>query len=150
MERKKQCYTLSVPNANDNKWAKELPGDAVQWLLEQLHILHPNKQKLLVLDNVNGLLQPGRMTLLLGPPASGKSVLLKALAGAMKGAGLKARSTFLQHKVQMLHLQDVELARLSILSLYLGLQICAVLPGQRHSFTHEYGVVTHFPKLGCL
>ena len=43
----------------------------------------------MILNRVNGALQPGRITLLLGPPASGKSTLLKALAGALSGSGLK-------------------------------------------------------------
>ena len=36
-----------------------------------------------ILDNVSGVIQPGRMTLQLGPPAAGKSTLLKALAGKL-------------------------------------------------------------------
>ena len=43
----------------------------------------------MVLNRVSGALQPGRITLLLGPPASGKSTLLKALTGALSGSGLK-------------------------------------------------------------
>lgn len=41
------------------------------------------RQRLHILDDVSGVLQPGRMTLLLGPPSSGKSTLLKALAGLL-------------------------------------------------------------------
>ena len=35
----------------------------------------------MLLDDVNAVLKPGRMTLLLGPPGSGKSILMKTLAG---------------------------------------------------------------------
>ncbi|KAG9455141.1 hypothetical protein H6P81_008045 [Aristolochia fimbriata] len=41
----------------------------------------PKKHSLTILNNVSGYVKPGRMTLLLGPPASGKSTLLRALAG---------------------------------------------------------------------
>lgn len=37
--------------------------------------------ELKILDGLSGVLRPGRMTLLLGPPACGKSTLLRVLAG---------------------------------------------------------------------
>ncbi|GAB4819215.1 hypothetical protein N2152v2_006261 [Parachlorella kessleri] len=37
-----------------------------------------------LLQGVSGVLQPGRMTLLLGPPGAGKSLLLKVLSGRLK------------------------------------------------------------------
>ncbi|KAI4363745.1 hypothetical protein MLD38_019921 [Melastoma candidum] len=47
--------------------------------------------KIRILNNVRGVLKPGRMTLLLGPPGCGKTTLLKALAGktdsSLKGTG---------------------------------------------------------------
>ena len=36
-----------------------------------------------VIDGVSGVLKPGRLTLLLGTPGSGRSVLMKALAGRL-------------------------------------------------------------------
>lgn len=36
-----------------------------------------------ILDGVSGVLKPGRFTVLLGPPGSGKSCLMKALAGQL-------------------------------------------------------------------
>ncbi|KAF3450693.1 hypothetical protein FNV43_RR06782 [Rhamnella rubrinervis] len=47
------------------------------------------KTKLKILKNVSGILKPSRMTLLLGPPSSGKTTLLIALAG-MLDPSLKA------------------------------------------------------------
>eukprot|EP00892_Ulva_mutabilis_P008760 jgi/Ulvmu1/6256/UM028_0114.1 len=41
--------------------------------------------ELKILNGVTGVLKPGRMTLLLGPPVSGKSTFLKLLAGRLKG-----------------------------------------------------------------
>ncbi|CAI9755626.1 unnamed protein product [Fraxinus pennsylvanica] len=48
-----------------------------------LHILPSPKKPLPILHDVNGIIKPGRMTLLLGPPTSGKTTLLLALAGKL-------------------------------------------------------------------
>jgi ABC-type multidrug transport system ATPase subunit len=37
-----------------------------------------------VLDGVSGVLRPGRLTLLMGPPGAGKSVFMKALGGRLR------------------------------------------------------------------
>ncbi|KAJ1295672.1 hypothetical protein BS78_01G240500 [Paspalum vaginatum] len=57
--------------------------DIAERLLISCHVLRPNKRKLTILDDVSGVVKPGRMTLLLGPPSSGKSTLLLALAGKL-------------------------------------------------------------------
>ncbi|GAB2293476.1 transcription factor [Dionaea muscipula] len=44
-----------------------------------------------ILNNVSGIIRPSRMTLLLGPPSSGKTTLLKALAGTLQDPTLKVR-----------------------------------------------------------
>ncbi|GMN37310.1 hypothetical protein TIFTF001_006704 [Ficus carica] len=48
-----------------------------------LPIFKSKKQKLTILKDVSGVIKPGRMTLLLGPPSSGKTTLLLALAGKL-------------------------------------------------------------------
>ncbi|KAH6803219.1 pleiotropic drug resistance 4 [Perilla frutescens var. frutescens] len=53
-------------------------------LLRQLRIYSGNRTKLTILDDISGIIRPGRLTLLLGPPSSGKSTLLLALAGQLK------------------------------------------------------------------
>ncbi|KAL9463298.1 hypothetical protein AB3S75_001161 [Citrus x aurantiifolia] len=52
-------------------------------LLNYLHILPSRKKHLTILKDVSGIVKPGRLTLLLGPPSSGKTTLLLALAGKL-------------------------------------------------------------------
>ncbi|KAH6765688.1 pleiotropic drug resistance 3 [Perilla frutescens var. hirtella] len=66
--------------------------DTIEHLLTQLRIFKPKRHKLIILKNISGVIQPGRMTLLLGPPGSGKSTLLMALAGKLQ-SGLKKSGT---------------------------------------------------------
>ncbi|XP_058208545.1 pleiotropic drug resistance protein 1-like isoform X2 [Rhododendron vialii] len=55
----------------------------VEGFLNYLHILPSRKKPLPILHDVSGIIMPGRMTLLLGPPSSGKTTLLLALAGKL-------------------------------------------------------------------
>ncbi|KAM4100329.1 hypothetical protein ACB094_05G060000 [Castanea mollissima] len=56
--------------------------------LNYLHILPNRKKRFSILNDVSGIIKPSRMTLLLGPPSSGKTTLLLALAGKL-GPDLK-------------------------------------------------------------
>ncbi|XP_062165227.1 pleiotropic drug resistance protein 1-like [Alnus glutinosa] len=58
-------------------------------LLNYVHILPSRKKSLSILRNVSGIIKPSRMTLLLGPPSSGKTTFLLALAGRL-GSHLKS------------------------------------------------------------
>ncbi|MBA0756002.1 hypothetical protein Gogos_021194 [Gossypium gossypioides] len=60
--------------------------------LIEMGILSSRKKKLTILKDVSGIIKPGRMTLLLGPPSSGKTSLLLALAGKLDTA-LKCSGT---------------------------------------------------------
>ncbi|GAA0165574.1 ATP-binding cassette [Lithospermum erythrorhizon] len=55
----------------------------VEGLLNSLHILSSRKKHINILREVSGIIKPCRLTLLLGPPASGKTTLLLALAGRL-------------------------------------------------------------------
>ncbi|KAK1362999.1 hypothetical protein POM88_038560 [Heracleum sosnowskyi] len=55
----------------------------VEGLLNTLHIIPSKKERLTILNDVSGIIRPCRMTLLLGPPSSGKTTLLLALAGKL-------------------------------------------------------------------
>ncbi|KAL5756301.1 hypothetical protein ACOSP7_020727 [Xanthoceras sorbifolium] len=55
----------------------------IEGFLNYLHIISSRKEHLTILKDVSGIIKPSRMTLLLGPPASGKTTLLLALAGKL-------------------------------------------------------------------
>jgi len=57
-----------------------------------------NKKTIHILKNVNGIIRPSRMTLLLGPPSSGKSTLMRALAGKLdKSLKVTGKITYCGH-----------------------------------------------------
>ncbi|KAH9613074.1 hypothetical protein KSS87_005297, partial [Heliosperma pusillum] len=57
-------------------------------VLHYLRVLNSRKVPISILHGVSGIIKPGRMVLLLGPPGSGKTTLLQALAGHLN-KGLK-------------------------------------------------------------
>nr|XP_043614573.1 ABC transporter G family member 35-like [Erigeron canadensis] len=64
----------SLPNAARN---------AIESILGSIGINMSKKTKLTILKDVSGIIKPSRMGLLLGPPSSGKTTLLLALAGKL-------------------------------------------------------------------
>ena len=61
----------------------------LQWLARLAGLKKDDRNKFTILDNISGEIKPGRMTLLLGPPGGGKSMLLKTLGSKMKQEGCK-------------------------------------------------------------
>ncbi|XP_065878338.1 pleiotropic drug resistance protein 1-like isoform X2 [Euphorbia lathyris] len=55
----------------------------LEGFLNYLNILPSRKKPLSILRAISGIIKPQRMTLLLGPPSSGKTTLLLALAGKL-------------------------------------------------------------------
>nr|KYP53996.1 Pleiotropic drug resistance protein 1 [Cajanus cajan] len=55
----------------------------VESFFTSLHILSSKKKHMTILKDVSGIIKPGKMTLLLGPPSSGKTTLLLALSGKL-------------------------------------------------------------------
>ncbi|KAK9054723.1 hypothetical protein SSX86_025802 [Deinandra increscens subsp. villosa] len=69
-------------------------------LLASIGISFSEKAKLRILKNTSGIIRPGRMTLLLGPPSSGKTTLLLALAGRLDpGLEVEGEITYNGHKL---------------------------------------------------
>nr|XP_043635770.1 pleiotropic drug resistance protein 1-like [Erigeron canadensis] len=57
--------------------------DIFEGFLSMFHLRPNNKKHITILDDLSGVVKPSRMTLLLGPPSSGKTTLLLALAGKL-------------------------------------------------------------------
>ncbi|KAF1894840.1 hypothetical protein Lal_00028284 [Lupinus albus] len=57
--------------------------DCLEGFITGLGLNRPKRHSLTILNNISGVIKPGRMTLLLGPPGSGKTTLLLALAGKL-------------------------------------------------------------------
>ncbi|XP_016174016.1 pleiotropic drug resistance protein 1-like isoform X2 [Arachis ipaensis] len=55
----------------------------VESVLTFLHIMSSKKKQVTIFKDVSGIIKPRRMTLLLGPPSSGKTTLLLALSGKL-------------------------------------------------------------------
>ncbi|KAM1089332.1 hypothetical protein ACFX19_017321 [Malus domestica] len=58
-------------------------ANILEGCLNFVHVLPSRKHPLPILADVSGIIKPRRMTLLLGPPSSGKTTLLLALAGKL-------------------------------------------------------------------
>ncbi|GAV68078.1 ABC_tran domain-containing protein/ABC2_membrane domain-containing protein/PDR_assoc domain-containing protein [Cephalotus follicularis] len=73
-------------------------ANIIEGFLNFLHILPSTKKPLPILHDVSGIIKPQRMTLLLGPPSSGKTTLLLALAGRLaKDLKFSGRVTYNGH-----------------------------------------------------
>ncbi|KAJ0087728.1 hypothetical protein Patl1_32467 [Pistacia atlantica] len=57
--------------------------NTVESALGLLRFVPSKKRKIQILNGVSGIVKPSRMTLLLGPPGAGKTMLLLALAGKL-------------------------------------------------------------------
>ncbi|OAY52727.1 pleiotropic drug resistance protein 1 [Manihot esculenta] len=55
----------------------------LEGFLNNLHVFPSRKKPFTILKDISGVIKPSRMTLLLGPPSSGKTTLLLALAGKL-------------------------------------------------------------------
>ncbi|KAJ0436556.1 putative ABC transporter, AAA+ ATPase domain, ABC-2 type transporter, ABC-transporter [Helianthus annuus] len=82
-------YEHVTIEADVNTGSRALPSfinfhiDLFEGLLSLFHLLPNSKKHITILDDVSGVIKPSRMTLLLGPPSSGKTTLLLALAGTL-------------------------------------------------------------------
>ncbi|TMW95972.1 hypothetical protein EJD97_008115 [Solanum chilense] len=99
-------YENITLTANVNVGSRALPTlvnsvrDVIESILTGLRIFRPKRSSLTILKDVSGVVKPGRMTLLLGPPGSGKTSLLLALSGKLDNS-LKKKGiiTYNGHKL---------------------------------------------------
>ncbi|GJW81203.1 pleiotropic drug resistance protein 1-like protein [Tanacetum coccineum] len=92
--------------ADVNTGSRALPSfinfhiDLLEGLLSALHLLPNSKRHITILDDVSGVIKPKRMTLLLGPPSSGKTTLLLSLAGKLaKKLTISGKVTYNGHEL---------------------------------------------------
>ncbi|KAI4337356.1 hypothetical protein L6164_015784 [Bauhinia variegata] len=75
--------------------------NVLEEFLNSLHLLQSRKKPFTILHDVSGIIKPRRMTLLLGPPSSGKTTLLLALAGRLgKDLRFSGRVTYNGHAME--------------------------------------------------
>ncbi|XP_031487459.1 ABC transporter G family member 42-like [Nymphaea colorata] len=75
--------------------------DVAEFALGMVGIKFSKATTLTILKDVSGIIRPSRMTLLLGPPSSGKTTLLKALAGKLDSSlKVKGEISYNGHKLK--------------------------------------------------
>ncbi|TKY51684.1 ABC transporter G family member 39 [Spatholobus suberectus] len=74
--------------------------NAIERILGSMNLLPSKKSVVKILQNVSGIVKPARLTLLLGPPRSGKTTLLQALAGKLDSdLRVSGRVTYCGHEL---------------------------------------------------
>ncbi|XP_024517239.1 ABC transporter G family member 34 [Selaginella moellendorffii] len=56
----------------------------IESILDMVRLVPTRKRSLTVLNNISGIIKPSRITLLLGPPGSGRTTFLLALSGKLR------------------------------------------------------------------
>ncbi|CAH9122111.1 unnamed protein product [Cuscuta epithymum] len=74
--------------------------NVIESFLQKIRVFPSKKRVIKILYDVNGIIKPSRMTLLLGPPGSGRTTFLKALAGALdKDLRVEGKITYCGHEM---------------------------------------------------
>ncbi|XP_014513559.1 pleiotropic drug resistance protein 2 [Vigna radiata var. radiata] len=74
--------------------------NVMERVLESVNLLPSKKKVIKILQGVSGIVKPARLTLLLGPPRSGKTTLLQALAGKLdRDLRVSGRVTYCGHEL---------------------------------------------------
>ncbi|BBM99977.1 ATP-binding cassette, subfamily G (WHITE), member 2, PDR [Marchantia polymorpha subsp. ruderalis] len=104
VEVRYENYSLEAEAHIGGRAMPSLPNSMINTLegiLESLCIRVSKKSKIPILRDLSGIVKPGRLTLLLGPPGSGKTSFLRALAGKLDDDSLKVsgRVTYNGHEM---------------------------------------------------
>ncbi|KAL3646512.1 Pleiotropic drug resistance protein 2 [Castilleja foliolosa] len=74
--------------------------NVIEGIFEKVKIIPSKRKAVNILHDVCGIIKPSRMTLLLGPPGAGKTMLLKALAGKLdKDLRVDGKITYCGHEL---------------------------------------------------
>ncbi|KAF3441700.1 hypothetical protein FNV43_RR15615 [Rhamnella rubrinervis] len=74
--------------------------NTIESILGLIRLVPSKKRRIQILKDVNGIVKPSRMTLLLGPPGAGKTTLLLALAGKPdKDLKVSGKVTYCGHEL---------------------------------------------------
>ncbi|XP_030512931.1 pleiotropic drug resistance protein 2-like [Rhodamnia argentea] len=74
--------------------------NTIESVLGLVRLAPSKKRKIQILRNASGIVEPSRMTLLLGPPGAGKTTLLLALAGKLdKDLRVSGKVTYCGHEL---------------------------------------------------
>ncbi|KAG4919383.1 hypothetical protein JHK84_056694 [Glycine max] len=74
--------------------------NAIERILGSINLLPSKRSVIKILQDVSGIVKPARLTLLLGPPRSGKTTLLQALAGKLdRDLRVSGRVTYCGHEL---------------------------------------------------
>ncbi|XP_051142599.1 pleiotropic drug resistance protein 2-like isoform X2 [Andrographis paniculata] len=72
----------------------------IEGVFEKVKLIPSKKKSIKILDDISGTVKPSRMTLLLGPPGAGKTIMLKALSGKLdKDLRVSGRITYCGHEL---------------------------------------------------
>ncbi|KAI3816188.1 hypothetical protein L1987_15879 [Smallanthus sonchifolius] len=74
---------LNQVHATDPPDKKQIIANVLKGFLQLIKVVPSNKKVLKILEDVSGILKPSRMTLLLGPPGSGKTTFMRTLGGVV-------------------------------------------------------------------
>ncbi|KAA8516690.1 hypothetical protein F0562_016804 [Nyssa sinensis] len=74
--------------------------NSIESLLGLVRLAPSKRRKIQILRDINGIVKPSRMTLLLGPPGAGKTTLMRALAGKLdQNLRVSGRVTYCGHEL---------------------------------------------------
>ncbi|KAJ0493069.1 putative ABC transporter, AAA+ ATPase domain, ABC-2 type transporter, ABC-transporter [Helianthus annuus] len=74
--------------------------NTIEGFLQLIRLVPSNKKILKILQDLSGILKPSRMTLLLGPPGSGRTTFMRTLAGVVqKDLRVTGEVTYCGHKM---------------------------------------------------